>query len=67
MVQEPSLLSARPLVARKTITSIQKDKQGNYKAREEHSRNEAQDHWERLVLTELGNTSKVITSLTAGT
>ena len=29
---------------------------GNSKAREEHSRNEAQDHRERLVITELGDT-----------
>ena len=59
MVQELSLLSTRPLVSRKTTASTQSEKQGNSKAREEHSRNEAQDHWERLVLTELGDTSKL--------
>ena len=35
-----------------------------YPKSEEHSRNEAQDHWERLVLTELGDTSKLVTDLT---
>ena len=64
MVQEPSFSSARPFVARKTTTSIQTDKQGNSIAREEHSRNEAQDHRERLLLTELGDTSKLVTDLT---
>ena len=64
MVHEPSLLSTRPLVSRKTTASTQSEKQGNSKAREEHSRNEAQDHWERLVLTELGDTSKLVTDLT---
>ena len=48
-------------VSRKTTESTLA---GNSKAREEHSRNEAQDHWERLVLTELGDTSKRVTNLT---
>ena len=65
MVQEPSLLSTRPLVSRKTTASTQSEKkQGHSKAREEHSRNEAQDHWERLVLTEIGDISKLVTDLT---
>ena len=34
------------------------------RSREEHSRDEAQDHWEHLVLTELGDTSKLVTDLT---
>ena len=38
--------------------------QGGSRSREEHSRNEAQDHWEHLVLTELGDTSKLVTDLT---
>ena len=37
---------------------------GNSEAREEHSRNEAQDHWEHLVITKLGDTSKLVTELT---
>ena len=32
----------------------QLEMQGGSRSREEHSRNEAQDHWEHLVLTELG-------------
>ena len=42
----------RPLVCRRTTASTQLDKRGSSKSCEEHSRNEAQDHWERLVLTE---------------
>ena len=61
MVQAPPLLSTRPLVSRKTTESTLS---GNSKSREEHSRNEAQDHWERLVLTEPGDTSKLVTDLT---
>ena len=60
MVQEPSLLSARPLGARKTEST----RSENSTAREEHSRNEAQDHWERLVLTKLEDTTKFVTDLT---
>ena len=36
----------------------------NNKIRKEHSRTEAQDHWERLVLMELGDTSRLVTNLT---
>ena len=61
MVQAPPLLSTRPLVSQKTTESAPS---GDSKAREEHSRNEAQDRWERLVLTELGDTSKLVTNLT---
>ena len=59
--QAPPFFSTRLLVSRKTTESTPA---GNSKAREEHSRNEAQDHWERLVLTELGDTSKRVTNLT---
>ena len=37
---------------------------GNSKARQEHSRKEAQDHWERLVITKLGDASKLVMDLT---
>ena len=43
---------------------MQPEKQENAQAREEHRRNEAQDHWERVVLTELGHTSRLVTDLT---
>ena len=58
MLQEPSLLSARPFGFSEN-DSTRLEKQGNSKAREEHNRNEAQDHFERLVLTEHGDTSKL--------
>ena len=45
----------RQLVSRKTTTSTQSRKQENAKAREEHLRIEAQDHWASLVVTELGD------------
>ena len=61
MVQAPPLLLTRLLVSRKTTESTQS---GNSKAREEHSRKEAQDRWERLVLAELRDTSKLVTDVT---
>ena len=39
---------------------MQPEKQEDAQAREEHSRTEAQDHWERVVLTELGHTSRLV-------
>ena len=61
---QSSLSSTRPLVSRRTTPSTQLEMQGSSRSREEHSRNEAQGHRERLVLTELGDTSKLVTDLT---
>ena len=48
--QTPPLLSTRPWVSQKTTVSV--------------SRAEAQNHWERLVITKLGDTSRPVTDLT---
>ena len=44
--------------------NMQQEKQKNAQAREEHRSNEAQDHWERVVLTKLGHTSRLGRELT---
>ena len=58
------LSSTRPLVSRRTPFKYPVGKTWKLKSTWEHSRNKAQDHWQRLVLKELGHTSKLVTDLT---